>query len=1456
MAGKLGCDKDDHIWNREEPQPIAIPLPGYQPQHDTETSQNDYGFVGRNQLIEELRTILNETRNTRGCYLISGYRGSGKTTLINKVLALHSGSMTHPGWIPWVNDRKSTFHRKLKRLIRRGRVKLYWISKHERGIQSLKLFFYSLTSCLYNFRQKFSIFRNSRLIFVRVNLGYDKILEPREVLFNTTTLLYHELKRKNHPFKYYLIVIVAVLAYVVPLESDFLKGIYIEIGKWLTTLTGYTNILTITPDKWISLFLIVGVFYILWTYYFPTYSRVLHRLRRLNKRMASTLETNSGVKNSGFVFGRKEVMPALDVRQIENELLTILEECRKVWCISFRPNIVFVFDELDKIASQKSNNTNESELQTSVEYDLYERKQKVDSLLGALKNFITHGRARFFFIAGREMLDSYQAERGSTSSLYESLFNRTFEVPSLLTDPSDHNKHRMHSLIEVYVCRMILDKDIAISLWLQHANLYQNEDPCWEDDLHRKLQYSPFCLRTYYHYLSTIPDIKGCEARRIVLGLRNFIQFLTLHSWGNPKRAISLFDHFTKPKENVDWRQINNLKKYNLPHENVINVLQFGLIDQQRILLSSNLYTQLYHSLGRQLSNSGDKLAVSTMAAFQYILKFHRHPFSRHHLERMSETLNVYRSPELNMIIDTIISKVFHYHIRRIRNSHHRYRFNGDFEQELRYISRISDIESAAFNFSLDASAPIKAHYQHQLNELNNNTKTGMTNGRNEVETYNACMTIGDLYALEQSHEQALIYYQRAVDVIDQSTKKRRIRFAHFSVEALLRLGDIYEQRQRYDQAASVYLQARSIVKTLKTSAKGDYRDALNNCDSKWDVFRQPFWAYWYLQLKRSPVSMRKCLPPKGEYPFVRADDAISHYRAGQLAFFYGCHYTAVDSFIKAIELSGVKQASTEKTAYLGAYAYLHLGENIFAGMMCYLLKNCKLNSIGTLDKLLEKTVYLGEEVYEKISRFESVNCLGDLENHYLASKNGHIKKLGKIHNEKTFLNSICLFETIAMMVYAAKMMTKRGLHYHASLAYMKILSVWGMITETLSVLIEVGSHLDAPGVTNKSCVELGKKIGILLHRSDKWISEIRLNASENITYFSGGGYSRFQWRWKTRDVVNPLREKSNAIRNEDDKSELSNMLTSEWDDITKHIFSKGRRHYVLSSDAEIGTELQKTIRLLFPGDLSNHKKIREWAKKLSISKKGGERMLDEPIFMQRSMTGQKLIYLSMWEYMAKVSFCKGSKPLKIQPETMVPHSTRSLLFSHWLAGRRYLRWSVLDEVEKKDCDREKLYDHAAAAAHNFYRSIYYIRQLTGNDQDLIFPSPSMVLCNLWQLLHALVKFELNLKSDHSYDTVVEYVKGELSESKLRNNSTPAIYFDLNNVQRQTLDLLHDVEQLQDITNRARSDAIRTRYYLADDYEDPRFHLDWTLSQMYGIAAAFQRRYVELVGSELRKSHR
>ncbi|MCP4489612.1 MAG: ATP-binding protein, partial [Gammaproteobacteria bacterium] len=47
----------------------------------------DTRFIGREKLIERLKIILSHNETRSGAYLITGFRGVGKTTFVNRVIS-------------------------------------------------------------------------------------------------------------------------------------------------------------------------------------------------------------------------------------------------------------------------------------------------------------------------------------------------------------------------------------------------------------------------------------------------------------------------------------------------------------------------------------------------------------------------------------------------------------------------------------------------------------------------------------------------------------------------------------------------------------------------------------------------------------------------------------------------------------------------------------------------------------------------------------------------------------------------------------------------------------------------------------------------------------------------------------------------------------------------------------------------------------------------------------------------------------------------------------------------------------------------------------------------------------------------------------------------------------------------------------------------------------------------
>ncbi len=141
---------------------------------------------------------------------------------------------------------------------------------------------------------------------------------------------------------------------------------------------------------------IILIVHFLFSRILPTEHRMLRRLENLYNRMVYTKRFERKVSKGGFTFRWSKAELPLDERQIESELLSILEDCRDVFLpLPFiRPDIIFIFDEMDKIALEDPSNT-ENGFQ-DISKKLFERKKEVDQLLGALKTLLPGDKPDLF----------------------------------------------------------------------------------------------------------------------------------------------------------------------------------------------------------------------------------------------------------------------------------------------------------------------------------------------------------------------------------------------------------------------------------------------------------------------------------------------------------------------------------------------------------------------------------------------------------------------------------------------------------------------------------------------------------------------------------------------------------------------------------------------------------------------------------------------------------------------------------------------------------------------------------------------------------------------------------------------------------------------------------------------------------------------------------------------------
>jgi len=1474
----------------ETPHNILIPLLNFDFFHHTHNKEADspHLFIGRDNLVNQLKQLLISTKETRGSYLIAGYRGSGKTSLINRVIDQYKKKMGE---------------------------------------------------------------ENNRVILnIEINLGHDAVLDTRHVLFNITSVIKSKLDSLvAQKKKWYWDILLFFLASPVILwtlisgfkllDSD-IKLKYLEdmFGSLIYSPTPiFISILLVILAKffnglWDSLFGILA-----FDFKKPIKARKIFNLIRITNslynRIAYSSEKNwglnSGLKNP-FMYTNKTVISPMMEPQIELELLGILEEFREAGI-----DIIFVFDELDKISltvtepykHANSNDTDKFENETVDEY-IVRRKKRIDSLLGSLKTLITVGKARFFFIAGRDMLDSFQAEKGSTSSLYESLFNQVFEVPSFLTDKSDNDKMRLHSMIEVYVCNRLIEENEAKKQWLANLlccqlieecqikfdkklsieeqvvlfnklieklnfkteksekirleiasdsflniedNLEKNnfeqkqsslfaklakkiiKTYCDEDEIKNLLDKDKgglfykkaeeeknlpwFSLNSYFLYLRDELDSEK-DAELVTLTLRQFIYYLTIHSWGNCKRLASLFESFIKPTdehENIENKKerskLNNDMDW-LPRGKAKYMLSFGFTERQRIAMGSNLYIMFGHHLSHQFAGA-DKLVVSTMAALHYCLKFHRHAFSRHHLSRMTEMMSIYSAPELNGILDTTITQVLWPYIRIVQGGFYRYRFFTWIEQEIRYIARTNDLESASYTFSLDSINEIKAHYRKSLEGVTStysDTKE-FSNERGPSLLAEINIVLGDIHYLERSYDESVVYYQTAVNAhydFDKANVKYHPECLLRYIEALLKLGNVQEHRQRYDRAAMNYLTAHELVNNYLAMPCGNKSLAgfIAQGDPKYGLFKQPYWAMQFLVLKRGIEHINDIERPVRLYS--DKNDPQFQYRKGQLYFYLNNYDWASAAFLKVLQHPDV-QDKKEFQSYLLPTACINLAENFLVKEMWAIKKRMVEAVAKKKEEVAAKKKNEGSE-WVCLKQNLAKGC-----NNFLSSMKG-IKAFEDFTNDfdpaiEIKNKDIDMKYVLQLIFYAANKYEEHKRYDHAAMAYLKAISLWILMFDMLPLY-----HFS----NDKEQLENLRKT---VNSMDKWFPKACKNAQNIIMTSNGFAQQQAREKWHFRDV----------------------------------------------SQKGVEPDL----------DLMGFRKM-DWLD----NAEGRKKLNDDIIFWQGSYLGQQLIFIRNWAFIAKRVLNYEEEKNKdkdfaslLKPYRIPVHATRSLIFASWANGRELLRLGrlirrkleylcplkqrinsnlvinrtqelspLLKQIGKRHKERKIVesykryikhelneqkdptaeqcyYIIVAKGIHNFYTALHYIRVLTENNQAIIFPAPAFVMANLWRLLYRLVEYEIS-KGSKTYEQARIKVRAELLE-KYVSQDIPSSHLDLDYVASEAKKQLHALSTMGNVRSLSRTNILQNNYFLNDDYEDPGFHLDWTLIQMLIPSALMYIKWIE-----------
>lgn len=555
----------------------------------------------------------------------------------------------------------------------------------------------------------------------------------------------------------------------------------------------------------------------------------------INKRLFSSLEVSQNGNKKGFdglgdgspildkvvssiqdVFqDGKQTFDKLTAKELEIEIKELLRLHSKV---KGSKKIIFVVDELDKIEPEYVEGSSQFfELGKS---RLESRKEAVVSILASLKSFIHTSNAKYVFIGGAEMYDASLADVADRESFYSSIFNEVIYVDTFFKDQYTKTKKGVTEMVETYLARVLMfeySSDITLENVIEKFHFVSNEE---------KWKY----FITYLLYNFTVYLTYRCNGSP--KKLKELIEYYLVEDFKISKGDDMVFvytdnnnsccydkNYFLDPIVNRQYKWHINSSK----NDNIHNQKQIYLKIHHRQLYKISLLTSLFkpYFINNQkfLKIRNDRNLYLTAFLMDHILKFHRSAFSWRELELIPDIIMGTKSPDIRESLISIVENLSITHIRETSNAMFQFKFRSRTSMELRYISKISDESSAAYNFSFDESHHLKSFFKRKLKQKielfkDNKSISNDTSFIHSIADINA--TIADIHYYDDDYEPAIRYYADSVqplrDLVQQKKQLNPHQEMIYTRNRLL-LTLCLEKAFRYDSAYSV---VRNIITDLK----------------------------------------------------------------------------------------------------------------------------------------------------------------------------------------------------------------------------------------------------------------------------------------------------------------------------------------------------------------------------------------------------------------------------------------------------------------------------------------------------------------------------------------------------------------------------------------------------------------------------------------------------------------
>ena len=855
--------------------------------------------------------------------------------------------------------------------------------------------------------------------------------------------------------------------------------------------------------------------------------------------------------------------------------------------------------------------------------------------------------------------------------------------------------------------------------------------------------------------------------------LKTLIHFLTLHSWGNCKRLFSLFESFVKYDEK------------NKPN------LYLRTQDIQSLVLSSQLYILFHHNLSRLLMNVDDKLVVSSFSIFHYILKYHGIGFSREHILRMYETINIHSSPELIQVVDIIIHNVLFNHVRRVKNGFYQYRFTFLHEKEIHFITTINEGDSAAFNFSLNAMDAVKQHYKNLIIE-SKHTHADDRYGHGSLASIH--VIVGNFHFWEQSFDEAAIHYGIALDMLRtrlvNANSAEKVDIYVQMIEIYLKHGSAEERVINYTAAAVAYLNAEALATHCLEIIRRQSKKDSEVTDVKWGILNQPTWAKLYLNLKLANTNVTSSL---------LKDDAVSKYKHAVLEFFkeqYDVAYQQFTEIPRCLE----NDENSEHNYHLKGNAYLKAALCLLLNFSSELSKDLgsvhlaqeppgnKSSEIYSEESLVKKEFKATQdelssfckkimpEIFRQIKRFKDIP---ELTNPEMRSEQNIPEKIGKTLDVQL---------VIRLLNLSALSFEKGKLYPETIISYLSMVMIWEAFLEMFPWVKYDGDPWKKEFVALTDHSNTQVRIVLFDWKEDNFISTALQKTFDLIGSKTGDAYHH-----SMKSVIERILRK--------------NIQDYQFFESTKH------KHKILNNKYALFQQYSLMGQVIAA--------VISWEE-----------------FAKESATGDLRSNVD-------IKLIKDSNLL------ILPFGIRYYSMMLWLRGRYHLTklFKATCKRERNVCALNAIINLFRASQYvikthgetsnmilpplfvvyyNMWEALVYLVEISLKELKKENNSNKNPLSFLSQaILEVRKELDLELRSDKT----------------VRDVSSRML--DLSSVQKMAQQQFSIVERIGDLTSSDRLNVIKHKYYLDDDFEDNMFILDWTYCRFFAPGATLYSKMIE-----------